>query len=167
MYRPGDENMMCLENTHWTDCEIAKNKNGYWSFCHKSLIFVPPCLYTIGYATSNLPTRTHLKVLSCACSTCRHQANPWKIRIIDTRVKESNPHTLITKQEHLTTILNSKDTEIGNYITGIPTKSWSGTHVSYRMAIHPMNLLTALSAKPVCLPRVTNRWCWLDFAIRK
>jgi hypothetical protein len=57
--------------------------------------------------------------------------------------KESYPHTLITQQKYLTTIIYSKDTTVGNYIMGTPTKSWFGTHVSYRMAaIHLTSLCT-------------------------
>jgi hypothetical protein len=53
--------------------------------------------------------------------------------------KESYPRTLIILQEYLTRILNSKDTAVGNYIMGTPTKRWFGTHVSYRRAIHLTN----------------------------
>jgi len=68
--------------------------------------------------------------------------------------KESYPRTLITYQEYLNTITNSKDAAVGNYIIGTPTKSWFGTHVSYRMAIHLTNLRRLLSVKPL----VMNRW---------
>jgi hypothetical protein len=36
--------------------------------------------------------------------------------------KESNLHTLITKQKYLTTILNSKDTAVLNYLYGYTDK---------------------------------------------